>query len=139
MSNLKQIKNRPCGNCHADHKGETYCKMVDLVIEEGLEEWEKDKLGCCGGETMHPQREWSRLHKEKVIVWLKSFAEKIYNETRDEALKEVEDILTNEIALAHTTKSGKTSRLTSAFMRIKGLKDKKYENLTNNIRERERV
>jgi len=42
---------------------------------------------------------------------------------RAEALAEVEAILISEIAKSHTTKSGKTSRLTSAYNRVKELQN----------------
>ena len=41
-----------------------------------------------------------------------------------EIMDEVQKILTDEIATAHTTTSGKTSRLTSAYNRISKLKQK---------------
>ena len=46
-----------------------------------------------------------------------------YQQGYREAIEEVKKILTDEIATAHTTKSGKTSRLTSTYQRINNLKN----------------
>ena len=46
-----------------------------------------------------------------------------YQQGYREAIEEVKKILTDEIVIAHTTKSGKTSRLTSAYQRINNLKN----------------
>ena len=55
---------------------------------------------------------------EEILSFLRSSQTKLI----EKVIEEVEKILEDEIALAHTTKSGKTSRLTSAYMRIKNLK-----------------
>lgn len=56
-------------------------------------------------------------HHEKVKSFIHSTIEEVLKEKREE----VEKILVDEINLARTTKSGKTSRLTSAYMRISKL------------------
>jgi hypothetical protein len=67
-----------------------------------------------------------RLLMGKVVGWrnvevdieLESFITSLLQKERKKTLEEVEEILENELYLAHTTESGKTSRLTSAIMRI---------------------
>lgn len=62
------------------------------------------------------------IHKGNEV----QYGVKSYIHSREVALlkrieKEVGKILTDEIATAHTSESGKTSRLTSAYMRIKSI------------------
>lgn len=45
-----------------------------------------------------------------------------FKEGRTAVIEEVEAILRDELAIAHTTKSGKTSRLTSALNRVDELR-----------------
>ena len=52
---------------------------------------------------------------------IKSFLLSSLASQRESLVKEVLTILEDEIATAHTSKAGKTSRLTSAYMRIKQL------------------
>lgn len=52
--------------------------------------------------------------------WWMPIAE-IISKTRLKLISDVRKILVDEINLAHTTKSGKTSRLTSAYNRISEL------------------
>lgn len=53
------------------------------------------------------------MKKKKGESWRKG-----YQQGRTELLSAVKEILVDEINLARTTKSGKTSRLTSAYNRI---------------------
>ena len=46
---------------------------------------------------------------------------KAFDQIEKQTLEEVKEILIDEIATAHTTKAGKTSRLTSASMRVTAL------------------
>ena len=48
---------------------------------------------------------------------------KVIAETRKKVISDVRKILVDEINLAHTTKSGKTSRLTSAYNRVSKLNE----------------
>lgn len=58
-----------------------------------------------------------KLNQEQIQN-LKELLEVMKQQGREECLR----ILEEEIATAHTSESGKTSRLTSAYMRIKKLK-----------------
>lgn len=63
------------------------------------------------------------LNNEPYVMGKAEDVKSFIQSTIDQVLKEewgdIEKILADEINLAHTTKSGKTSRLTSAYMRIK--------------------
>lgn len=63
------------------------------------------------------------LNEVEMINKLSDYLKRYVQQSKEEVLGEVNEILTNEIALAHTTTSGKTSRLTSALNRINSLSD----------------
>jgi len=73
-------------------------------------------------------KEWQNDFKDEFGIHFKNssgelqFALSFIDELLSKQRKEVLEILTDEIATAHTSKAGITSRLTSAYMRIKKLK-----------------
>lgn len=61
-----------------------------------------------------------RSDREGLDMKIKSFLTSAILAADERARKEAMKILEEEISLAHTTTSGKTSRLTSAYNRISG-------------------
>ena len=81
----------------------------DKTIENAVEELVYEIERCVKGNFT--------LNEEDI----KKALTKTLTTIREEVLKEVDDILVDEISLSHTTKSGKTSRLISAFNRIRAI------------------
>jgi len=82
-----------------------------LEFEELFPKDECAKLG------LHP----SRSHRsEALVLW--SQWELILKVALSQQQEQTLKILTDEIAIAHTSKEGTSSRLTSAYTRIKNLK-----------------
>jgi len=88
-------------------------ELREELREEFEELFPKDECAKLG---LHP----SRSHRsEALVLWSQweIILKVALSQQREQTLK----ILTDEIATAHT---GKSSRLTSAYMRIKDLKEK---------------
>ena len=65
------------------------------------------------------EREHDRVFKTAQGAATQEQLKKVFTDGAEKERKRCLQILTDEIATAHTTKSGKTSRLTSAYNRIK--------------------
>ena len=83
--------------------------------DEG-EKWEKEfRNKFCY--DYGPLKTEENFYPFRIIDFIRSLLQK----SREELGNKVLDILTDEISITHTQKRGKTSGLTSTYMRIKGL------------------
>ncbi len=96
---------------HSLHHGCKYSSCSPCIKKtEKILEWRKGLKNLWLEYKYDSPQSWLQVEVE-------DFIEKTIHQTLDEALA----ILTDEIAITHTSKRGKTSGLTSAYMRIKKL------------------